>query len=53
MSVIRHSDDMTHIRRALARNLTAALVIMLVMWSALMLDAVSAYVIAGITYMAP
>jgi uncharacterized membrane protein len=53
MSVIRHSDDMTHIKRALVRNLTAAGVVMLAMWGALMLDAVSAYVIAGITYMAP
>jgi hypothetical protein len=53
MSVIRHSDDMTHIKRALVRNLTAAGVVMLAMWGALALDVVSAYVVAGITYMTP
>jgi hypothetical protein len=44
---------MTHIKRALVRNVAAAGVVMLIMWCALMLDVVSAYVVAGVTYMAP
>lgn len=46
-------SGMTHIRRALIRNLTAAGALALGMYAALALDVVTGYVVMGVHYVMP